>query len=810
VNVLVRSRYAVLALALALLPVGAQSATVDYAPPAGDLPAGHYRGPFDAVLPSGRLVTPAGASVVTGMDTLGVALTPDGRYAIASNDDERDAAVRSRLDPDAGGGYSLTVVDTARMTAVAHYRAPGETFFGGIVAIKDPRDASRTLVFAAGGASNAVYAFDLDEAGNLTPDAHHRIDVPGPADPAFADRGISFPSALTASSDGRRVYVVDTGGDTVATIDAATRALAGAPVRVGFAPYGAVVAGAQLLVTNEGLMRYGALPALAPAPPFAAIAPDLADASSLSLLPLDADGDAAAGGATVPMDPAPDGARIVGGAHPSAIVTSADGAYAFVAMTNVDRIATVALGAAPHVAGGTELRLFDRGPYGTQPTALALSRDGSRLYVALGGLDAIAVIDARDPLHLHRLGLIPTGWVPSALALSADDRTLFIANQKGFGHDEQGADWSTLERVDLAQVRLAESTRAALAATRRVVPLPPPLPAAVRDVVLIVEDGKGYDEMFGDLARGPGAPAFVRYGAGVTPNLHALARRYALAGNLFAGSDDDGVAQQVVASGLATAFAERAASTGAGRRPLGYESEDPEDAPRVGTVFNELARHGVSFRDYGGFLGVSGTALAGAAAPPGLGAAFAQDVPAPAVLAGNVDLNYPVRDAAVPDSARAAEFVRDYGGLIRAHRAPRFAYVALPGGDGSDAAVADGDRALGTIVDFLSHGPAWHTTAIFVVAADAGGAPDHVDASHTFALLVSPWAKRGYVGMRHLSTASVLKTVDRIFDLPPLSLGDLLADDMGDFFTAQPDRRPYEGAQPLADNLSARGEKRSP
>lgn len=807
-KVLVRSAYA--ALALVLLPAGARSATVDYAPPAGNLPAGAYRGlPYEAVLPSGRLVVPAGTSVVTGTDTLGVALTPDGRYAIASNDDERDGAARSRIDPDASGGYSLTVVDTARMTAVAHYRAPGETFFGGVAAVKDPLDPSRTLVFAAGGASNAVYAFDLDDAGNLTPDAHHRIDVPGPADAAFANRGVSFPSALVASSDGRRVYAVDMSGDSVATIDTAARALSGAPVPVGFTPSGAAVAGSRLLVTNEGLMRYGVLPALAPAPPFAATAPDLADASSLSLLALDAGGQPAASGESVPMDPAPDGVRIAGGAHPTAIVTTADGAYAFVAMTNVDRIATVALGPAPHVAGGTELRLFDRGPYGTQPTALALSHDGSRLYVALSGLDAVAVIDARDPLHLHRLGLIPTGWVPSALALSADDRTLFVANQKGFG-DDGGADWSTLERIDLAGVRLADSTRAALGATRRVVALPPPLPAAIRNVVLIVEDGKTYDEVLGDLPAGPGSPALVRYGASVTPNLHALARRFALAGNLYAGSDDVGVAQQIVAGGLATAFAQRTASAGAGRRPLGFESEDPEDAPRLGDVFNALARHGLSFRDYGGFLGVSGTAVAAPGAPAGLGAAFGQDVPAPAVLAGNVDLNYPARDAAVPDTARAAEFVRDYGALIQSHRPPRFAYVALPGGDGSDASVADGDAALGTIVDFLSHGPTWHTTAIFVVSADPGAGDDHVDASRTFALIVSPWVKRGYVGMRHLSTAGVLKTIDRIFALPALSLGDLLAQDMGDFFTARPDRRPYEGTQPRADNDSARGEKGSP
>ena len=159
-------RIACACLALVLLPLSVRSETVSYAPPAGNLPTGRLHGqPYDAILPSGRLVTPAGTSVVTGMNTLGVVLSPDGRYAITSNDDEREGAARSALDPDASGGYSLTVVDTASMTAVMHYRAPNETFYSGLAAVKDPRDSTQTLVFAAGGASNAVYVFDLERSG---------------------------------------------------------------------------------------------------------------------------------------------------------------------------------------------------------------------------------------------------------------------------------------------------------------------------------------------------------------------------------------------------------------------------------------------------------------------------------------------------------------------------------------------------------------------------------------------------------------------------------------------------------------------
>jgi YVTN family beta-propeller protein len=793
-------RIACAALALALLPLGARSATVSYAPPAGGLPAGRYHAqPYAAILPSGRLVTPAGTSIVTGMNTLGVVLSPDGRYAITSNDAERDASARSALDPDASGGYSLAVIDTARMVAVTHYRAPGETFFSGLAAVKDAHDPTQAVVFAAGGASNAVYVFELDAAGHLTPDAQHTIAIPGPPDTAFADRGISFPSSLIASPDGRRIYVVSAGGESVAAIDVATRRLLAAPHRVGYAPCSVAIAGSRLLVTNEGLMRYGLLPAPGASPAFDRPPSDPQNASSLSLLTLDTSGALAGPADALPMDGAPDGVRLVGGAHPTAIATTADGAYAFIAMTNVDRIATVALGATPHVVGGTELRLFDRGPYGTQPTALALSRDASRLYVALSGLNAVAVIDARDPLHLHRLGLIPTGWAPSALALSADDRTLYVANQKGLGHDadfvgnaaagtDAAAVWSTLQRIELAGVKLSDTTRAALGATRNVVAMPAPMSHVLHNVVLIVEGAQNYDEVLGDLGSGPGAPSYTLYGNAATPNLHALARRFGLAGNMFA---DAGVnAQDVLAGGIASAYTERMSGVREARRPLGFAGEDPEDMPRLGTVFHELARHDLSFRNYGGFLDVSGTTPGG----------YTQNVPAPAVLAGRTDLNYPAWDAAVPNATRAAEFVRDFGALSAAHRQPRFAYVALPSGpDGPqggppESAMADEDRALGTIVEFLSHLPSWRTTVVFVVPAGARMGRDHIDASRTFALVISPFVKRGYVGMRHLSSASVLKTVDRMFSLPPLSLGDLLADDMGDFFTERADMRPYAAA----------------
>jgi DNA-binding beta-propeller fold protein YncE len=679
------------------------------------------------------------------------------------------------------------------MRTVFQYRAPGVSFFIGVVAVRDPSNPNQTLVLASDGPHNAVRVLTLGPDGRLLPDRVPVIPIPGPPDPNFADFRRAFPSTLVASSDGRFVYGVNNAGNTVSTIDLRTRSLTGPAIPVGFFPLGAAVAGNQLLVTNTGLMRYEKLPAPVGAPDFGTVPSDLAHASSLSIIPLQTQPQTPF---NVPMDQTPDGTRNVGGAHPDAIVATPDGTHAFVAMGNVDRIATVDLRGSPHVTGGLELRLFDRGPYGTQPDALALSRDGQRLYVALAGLNAVAVVDARDPDHLHRMGLIPTGWFPSALALSADDKALYVANTKGYG-EESNLTWSTLERIDLDSVNLVETTRAALAATRRALPAPqnPIVPQTVLDgpskrikhVVFILQQQKTYDSMLGDLTTisgvpyGSGDPSLVRYGEDVTPNLHALARTFGLGVNVFADADTSAAAYQYVTAGIATPYTIRTTLTHLGRLTVPSDNQDPEDYPRAGYIFDNLARHGMSYRDYGGLLQVTGYDAG----------RYLLDVPAPRSLEGHVDPNYPGWNPRIRDVQRANEFIRDFGTLASSGRAPAYAYVWL-----SDDQVADSDLALGMIVDYLSHSPIWRQTAIFIMPDDAQGYADHIDPNRIYAVVVSPWAKRRYLGRRHLSTVGALKTTEEILGLPPLSLGDLVATDMSDFFTQRANFAPYTARTP--------------
>ena len=830
---------------------------VTFTTPAGNSPAGPISpaDPFGRMLPSGRIVHPTGASVVVGMNALGLALTPDERFAVVSNDDERQGTTKSALDPATTGGYSLAVVDTRTMAVVSRYRAANESFFTGVVALRDPLNATNTLVLAAGGPSNSVYALDLDASGTLTPDAHHTIPIPVPSDQRYANAGHAFPSTIVLGPGGARAYVVDNLGNDVAQIETATRTVVGTNVGVGFFPLGAALTPNGLLVANEGLMAYGNVSSPTTAPPFASVSPDLARASSLSLVPVAAGGNLAASVSSyVPMDPTPDGIRIVGGAHPTAIAAMRTKPYAFVAMSNVDRIATVAMGVAPRVVGGTELRLYDRGPYGTQPVALALSANERRMYVALAGLNAIAVLDTTNPLRPHRIGLIPTGWYPAALKLSRDGRQLFVANAKGIAEDRGfagdqagfvdkrgrvesvGADsnaiWSTLERIDLAHVDLHRTTPLALSYLRKLAPAQPRgvVPqrfggagsAYIKHVVVLLEENKTYDSMLGDLTDaagqpyGPGDPSYVAFDESVTPNLHALARTYALTGNFFADAEESDAGHQYAAAGIASDYTEKTLLVKKGRRPLVNKNEDPEDYPRAGYIFNSLATRGLTYRDYGDLLRVSGYDEGEAPNPltddpnflsandtgapvKGLGGLYSLDVPAPAALANHVDLNYPGWNLRIRDVRRAEEFVRDFDPLVKADAVPAFTYVWLPadhGGAGPNIPalpeeVADGDRALGRIVDYLSHTPQWNSTAILIMPDDAQSTRDHINEHRSYAIVVSPFAKRHYIGHEHLSTVSVLKTEEELLGLPALSLGDALASDLSDFFTTTPDPTPY-------------------
>ncbi len=767
------------AFAVALLGAASPANTlVAYYAPAGTRPAGADRiHPTDAILPNGRISAPAGVSLFAGTNPLGLTLTPDERFAIVVNGGGGGSL--NALPAVAGlvSGSSLVVVDARRMEVASAYQDPSASFFMGVAAVRDPNDASSTIVLASDVATGTLRVLALDGAGRLTPEPTIAL----PADGARK----AFPAQIAVSPDGRTAYVADNLGAAVISVDLASRK-AERTLPVGDFPFYVASAGASVLASGTGLSSYAPLTPPVKQPRFGAPAFDPSKSSSLTVLAGTSAGDAA----TIPMDPAPDGTQDIGGAAPGATVVGPDGRFAYVALSNVDRVAVVSLTGSPRVVRGLDLRLYPGAPYGAQPSAEALSRDGKRLYVSLAGLGAVAVLDAQRPTR-YRYGLIPTAWFPSALALSADGRYLYVACAKG-------ADgWGALQRVDLKHTSLVKATLATLRYNRRPAvakynAVIPPLRSnkrsdAIDHVVYIAVGTQGYDAMLGDLKDEAGAPhgngdaSLGLYPESVTPNLHALARAYALADNFYASDADPQISNQFATAAGATLYQQFVAAAAAARAPMNVYGDDPEDYARSGYLFNAFARAGLSFRDYGGLLRVSGYD----------GSLYHLDVPALAALDGNVDLAYSTPAPKPGDAARTAEFLRDMQRYVQADDVPGFTYLWLPTVPGT-AGARDADRALGTIVDFISHTPHWSSTAIFIVPEGTQGASDHVNAMRSYALVVSPLARRGYVGDDNLSAASVVKTEEEIFGLPPLTLNDLLASDMAAFFAVAPAPETYQ------------------
>ena len=733
--------------------------------------------PTDAILPNGRISAPAGLSIFAGTNPLGLALTPDGQFAIVSNGGAGGSLGSLPALGGLLGGACLVVVDARRMTVASVYQDPAAAFFMGVAVVRDPGNASSTLVLASDVADGTLQVFTLDGDGHLTPQSPVVL-APGPRK--------AFPAQIVVSPDGLTAYVADNLADTVAAVDLRSRRVA-RTMAVGDFPFYLAAAGTSLVASGGGLSTYSPLDPPARAPRFAAPSFDPSTSSSLTVFDLSAQ-DAAS--SAVPLDPAPDGSQNVGGAAPGPTLVDRSGRFAYVALSNVDRVAVVSLVGAPRVVRGLDLRLYPGAPYGAQPSAQALSPDGKRLYVALAGLDAVAVLDAVRPAR-YRYGLIPTGWYPIALTLSPDGRYLYVACAKGVDG------WGILQRVDLKHTSLVKATLATLRYNRTPArgaynAVVPPLRSerrseAIDHVVYIALGTEGYDAMLGDLKDDAGNPhgngdaSAARYPEDVTPNLHALARAYAVADNFYASDVDPRIAKQFSTAAGATLYQDFVAAAGAARAPMNAEGDDPEDYGRAGYLFNALARAGLTFRDYGALLRVSGF-------DAGL---YRLNVPALAALEGNVDLNYAAPNSKIGDAALAAEFLRDMQRYVQADAVPSFSYVRLPAGPGI-AGAQDADRALGQIVQYLSHTPQWSSTAIFIAPDGLQAGYDHVNPLRGYAIVVSPLARRGFVGSQNLGAAGLVKTEEEILGLPPLTLNDLLATDMAAFFTDAPVPEPYQ------------------
>ncbi len=732
----------------------------------GQLPGGAM------LLPNGWSLRPVGRQIPLGDFPVNVVFHPSGRWAVVSHG--------------GWGTHELVVVDLASRRVVSRAELR-ETYLG---LAMDPQGR---YVYASGGTQQFIYRFEFQD-GYLV----RRKDVPA----TRAKKNRFIPTGLALSADGKVLYSANAWGDTVSRIPLENpEQLQEWSLPGESYPY-------LVLPDREGKRLFVSL--------WGAGAVAVLDAQSGKQL------------ATWKTD-----------LHPTEMLLSPDGKVLFVACANSNSVHVI------ETQKGRTLEVISAAlypgapqPTGTTPNSIALTPDGQVLFVANANNNTVAVFNVSRPGKSVSLGLIPTGWYPTCVRYHARRKTIYVANGKGLGsranplgpQPEREAPKTVREYIGklfqgtLQEVRmpgpkqLAQYTQQARKASPlRKDLLPPtqppvgnPIPAKVgepspiKHCIYIIKENRTYDQVFGDMPQGNGDPRLCLFPERVTPNHHALAREFVLLDNFYVNGEVSADGQEWSLAAYATDFIEKSwplLYRGQARRVMNYlgDGNYPIAYPKHGYLWDHCHRHGVDFFIFGMWLETP--ARVGDPARPRFD-----------VVKGHFDPLYRPWDMDYMDIDRAKRFAQVLKDWEAKGSMPQMVILQLPndhtyglraGKRTPTAMVADNDQALGMIVEAVSRSRFWKETAIFVVEDDAQNGPDHVDAHRTVALVISPYTKRGYVDSTLYSTASMLRTMELILGMPPMSQFDAAATPMYNSFQPKPNLRPYKH-RPAQVDLNAR------
>ena len=503
--------------------------------------------------------------------------------------------------------------------------------------------------------------------------------------------------------------------------------------------------------------------------------------------------------------------RIGVGLHPVAFAS--DGRRLFVADSDDDDIATIDM-MHDRVTAHTPVAFRPGEPVGVSPNSLVL--DGSRLYVTCGAADAVRVYFDRSGT-LAPIGAIPAGWYPTALAVDHRLHTLLIADGKGEGgHPNVDKSYvadnvtGTIRSQPLPNEReLATGSQAmhVLGAPFARLPLPasPVLRAngPIKHVIYVIKENRTYDQVLGDVTGADGDPALTMFGRSVTPNQHAIADRFGIFDRFFCDAEVSADGHNWSTAAFANDYLEKMwPPQYADRRPF-YDFEDGAEAstPHAGYLWDDAARSHVSLRDYGEF--VTSGANDGGGDPDDLPPTSSTQ----RALQGHIDTRFAGFDLHLRDVARYDEWKREFDAFEAARTLPQLEIVRFgrdhtagttPGQATPDAMVADNDRAVGLLVDAVSHSPDWGSTAIFVLEDDAQAGADHVDEQRSTFYLATPYAKGG-VQHEKYTTSSILRTMEVLLGMKPMTPYDAGARPLTDAFTATPNLAPFDALDARTD-----------
>ncbi len=508
-------------------------------------------------------------------------------------------------------------------------------------------------------------------------------------------------------------------------------------------------------------------------------------------------------------------AHIATGSNPNDLCLTGDGRYLFVANSQDNSISVIDTRQLS-VLETLSAALFPQSLEGSTTNSIGLSEDGKRLYAANADNNCLAVFNVERPGHSVSKGFIPTGWYPTCVRVV--DGRVWVANGKGITSAPNPRGPNPARRRGKAEESkkreqyigglfkgtisvIPEPDGAQLAAYSQMVyrntpyspsaasmsggesgnpiPVRPGEPSPIKHVFYVIKENRTYDQVLGDDPRGNGDTSLCLFPERVTPNQHAIAREFVLLDNFYVDGEVSADGHNWSTAAYANDFIEKTWPTRYGGRGGEYDYIGNRSIalPRNGFIWDNCLSHNVSFRNYGEF---------GDEGPPKL-----------KTLAEQTCGTYPGWNLKIKDTTRERVWENDFDSLLAVNALPAMNLVYLPNDHTSGlskgafspfAAVADNDLALGKLVEHLSHSSVWNESAVFVLEDDAQDGPDHVDAHRSIAFVAGGHVRRHAVDHTMYSSSSMLRTMELILGLPPMSQYDAAATPMWRCFDGSIDR----------------------
>ena len=514
------------------------------------------------------------------------------------------------------------------------------------------------------------------------------------------------------------------------------------------------------------------------------------------------------------------------GVNPNEIVLSKTGAYLFVANSSNNSVSVINT-KTQKVIEVLNAALYPDAPMGSTTNGLSLSGDEKTLYIANADNNSVAVFDVSVPGKSTSKGFIPVGWYPTSVRVV--NKKIFVANGKGFtsfanplgpqpvnrnvksethkgeapsrgnriqyiGNLMQGT-MSIVDEPDAASLsvystKVYENTpytkeKELLAEGEKGNPIPMKVgdPSPIKYVFYILKENRTYDQVLGDMPEGNGDTSLCLFGEKYTPNQHKLAREYVLLDNFYLDAEVSADGHNWSMGALANDYLEKTWPTSYGRRGGQTEGMGRREIAnnRDGFIWDFCKRANVSYRTYGVFQDTEKGNI-------------------PSLIGHECSSFTTFYKSNVRDTTRFQQWKKDFDSLLAMNAVPSFSSIRL-GMDHTQgmavgkptpySCVADNDLAVGLLIEYLSNSSIWKESAVFIVEDDAQNGPDHVDAHRSIAFVVSPYTKRKFVDHTMYSTSGMLRTMELILGLPPMTQYDAAATPMWRSFTGVPDLTKY-------------------